>query len=210
MSVITNGIVVAIGLGLTGMPAVSQAESMKDPNAPKLITDWGTAISVGGGVVVFTDDAMRDFADTGGGWEARVVAGTRRRLAVEAAYTGAAQSVDALGLDSSALLVGTGLELLGRFNAMTTEWQPYVVAGVGWRRYDVTNADFNTSSVSDEDNLVEIPFGAGVAYRYRGFVADLRTMVRLAFEEDLVNAPSDATSTRLHTWGVNLTGGWEF
>lgn len=181
-----------------------------DPSAPSLMTPYGMEASVGGGIIGFTDGDANDFTDVGGSWQARLLVGTRTMWGVEVAYTGAAHSVDALGLDNDAILVSTGLEALGRFNFLTQEWQPYLVAGLGWRRYDVTNADFNTSAVSDSDNLLEIPLGGGLAYRSGGLVIDLRLMFRAAADEDLIQAAPFEDEPSLDTFEGSLRVGWEF
>src|SRR4029453_13089264 len=114
---------------------------------------WGMSVSAGGGVTAFADDKMRDVTDTAGSWEARLTLGTRERVAVEAAYLGSAQAIDSLGLDSDAVLV-------------SKRPQPYVLAGAAWRRYEVTNASFNTSSLNNQDDVLEAPLGLGLSYRY--------------------------------------------
>lgn len=189
-------------------PTVEPAPA--DPNAPSLMMPYGMSLSVGGGFIGFTDDDAQNFTDTGGSWEARFALGTRTMWGAEFAYTGAAQDVDALGLDNDAYLISTGFEALGRFNFLTEQWQPYVLAGVGYRRYDLTNADFNTSAVNDSDNLFEIPFGGGVSWRYRGLIVDARLMYRLAFDDDLINNTPDGEESDLHTFETSLRVGWEF
>jgi hypothetical protein len=196
---------------LIGTTALAQSSDDTDPNRPKkLLLRYGMSASVGGGIVGFTDGDTTDFADVGGRWEARLAIGTRTPIGFEAAYTGGAQAIDALGLDTSAVLVGSGLEGLARLNLATRAWQPYVLAGAGWRRYDLTNADFNTSSVNDQDNVLEIPLGAGVAYRYKGLVVDLRAVFRAAIDSDLVKTPEGANNADLHTWETSVRAGFEF
>ncbi len=182
----------------------------QDDNRPKLFTLVGTSVTMGGGFTGFTDSKTRDYADVGGEWDFRVVVGTRRTLAVEAAYTGNAADITALGLDRSAALISTGVEAAVRVNLAMADWQPYVVAGAGWRRYDLTGADFNTSSVAGEDNVLEIPIGAGVSYRYRGFVGDARATLRPSFDNDLIAGPTGSPRPTLHNWTASLMGGWEF
>lgn len=208
---------VGIVTGVLSMLVVGSAHAQSssadtDKNRPKLLTKFGMSASVGGGIVGFTDTDTTDFADVGGSWEARLAVGTRRMLGAEIAYTGGAHNIDALGLDSSAVLVSTGLEALGRVNLTTVALQPYILAGVGWRRYDVTNADFNTSSVNEDDNVLEIPLGVGVAYRYKGLVVDVRALFRAAADSDLVRVGANQANNtaELHTWEGSLRVGWEF
>lgn len=181
-----------------------------DPSVPPLTWPFGMSASIGGGIIGFSDEDARVFTDIGGSWEARFMLGTRQMLAAEVAYTGAAHAIDALGLDSDALLISTGLEGLARFNFSTREWQPYILVGLGWRRYDVANSDVNTSVVNDSDNLLEIPLGGGIAYRYRGMVLDLRFTFRTAADSDLVDSGQIVGNAELHTWETSLKVGWEF
>jgi len=166
----------------------------------------GMSASIGGGVLGFTDASTNNNIDVGGGWEARLGVGTRSIVGVEAAYTGSASNINALGLDNSAILVSNGLEGDVRLNlAGYFAVTPYVFGGVGWRRYDLTNADFNTSDVNDQDDVMEIPVGAGIEYRYRGFLFDARGTFRPAFNDDLLGPGRE-----LHTWAATGRLGFEF
>lgn len=193
-----------------GVVSIAHADQGEDPNRPDLITPYGLSAAVGGGVIGFLDGDMTDFADVGGAWEVRAAFGTRLPVGAELAYTGGAMNIDALGLDEDARLISTGLEGVIRANVLTGEIQPYAIAGIGWRRYDLTNADFNTSAVTEEDDLLEVPLGVGVAWRYRGLVLDLRAAFRLATGADLVGEAEDGDEPALHTWDTSLRAGWEF
>ena len=203
------GGVAGIALLSLGAPALADTSDM-GPNAPNIFTVYGTSVSVGGGVVGFTDGDMRDFATVGGAWDARVVYGTRTLVAIEAAYTGGAVGVDALGLDDNAALISTGAEVLARVNFLQKEWQPYVVAGLGWRHYSIVNTDRNTSSVGEDEDLGEIPMGAGVSYRYQGLVVDGRALFRAAFNDDMIRSTESGSEANLHNWQAQVTAGYEF
>lgn len=209
-----TGLGLAVGLAAmlaSGPVFAEQAPgAADDPNAPKLLTEWGMSISVGLGVGGFVDEDMRDFVEVAGAWDARVVLGTRTNFAIEAAYTGGAAEIDALGLDKDAALISSGAEANLRYNMRTGALQPYAVAGVGVRHYELVNADTNTSNVTDSDNVIEMPIGIGMSYRYRGFVSDIRGTFRPAFSENLIETTGNQSSTKLHNWGMNLTAGWEF
>jgi hypothetical protein len=171
---------------------------------------YGIAVALGGGVEGFASETLRDATDPGGQWNVRVAIGTRSPLAFEAAYIGSAQSIDALGLDNDAILVGNGVEGKVRVNLLDEEIQPFAFAGIGWRRYSLTNEDFNTSAVSSDDDVLELPFGVGVAYKYRGFLLDARGEMRLATEEDLMPSRNSADPADMHRWGVNANIGYAF
>ena len=172
----------------------------------------GVGISAGGGVAGFTDSELRDTTGDGGDWDVRATFGTRSPLAFEASYLGSAQTIDSLGLDNSAILVGNGVQGNLRVNAMPNfVVQPFAFGGVAWRRYNLTNADTNTSAVNGSDDVLEFPVGVGVAYRYRGLLLDARGEMRFATEEDLVpDLGGDSGSEKMHRYGVNASIGYEF
>jgi opacity protein-like surface antigen len=172
--------------------------------------DYGITLTAGGGVAGFTDPDMRDVASEGGMWEARVAVGTRRYLSLEAAYIGSAQAIDALGLDTDAMLVGTGFEGALRANFLTGDIQPYVLAGMGWTRYSITNADVNTSDLADADTLLTIPVGAGLSYRIDQVVLDARAVYRTASQEDLLPEANGSDDEKMHSWNALLQAGYEF
>jgi opacity protein-like surface antigen len=177
-------------------------------------TNVGVEAMVGGSVMGFADEQARSVADTGGGWEARLSVGTRLPLAVEAAYVGSAQNIEALGLDDAAVLVGSAAEAVARVNfTRNLKVQPYVFGGVGWQHYDLTNAETNNSAIREDDDLFTIPAGAGISFRLvKGLILDVRGTFRTAFDEDLMNAAYSATGqdANLHTWDAGARLGWEF
>jgi hypothetical protein len=170
-----------------------------------LVTGFGMALSIGGGVTDFTAERARGATNLGGTYGARLTIGTRLPFAVEVAYIGTAQGMDVLGLDSDAILLGNGGEATLRLNILQGTVSPYIFGGAGLTHYSVENSDFNTSAVEDSDNVYTIPMGAGAALQYRGLVVDGRGTFRYAFEEDLLG--EDA---KLHNWGAQVNVGFEF
>lgn len=171
----------------------------------------GMSLGVGGGVTSFADDEMREFADPAGSWEARFTLGTRERIAIEAAYLGSVQSIDSLGLDQDAMLLSSGFGGALRLNLLTDRFQPYLLAGAAWRRYDVVNSDFNTSSMNDEDDVLETPLGIGFSYRFGRLILDGRGVYRQVFYDDLIQATAGGPDVPdLHNWAANLMAGFEF
>lgn len=178
-----------------------------------LATDMGIGIRVGGGIMNFAEEQIRDLTDTGGAWGAHVTIGTRSPIAFEASYIGSAMSFDALGVDPDAILLSNGATGALRFNLLQQDFQPYLLAGAGWRRFVVTNTDVNTSALRNDDNIFEVPLGVGVAYRIGGFMADLRGDYRLAFDDELLRRPvddPDEIGNGLDNWQVTLSVGVEF
>lgn len=202
------GAVAFLGAALFANGAAAQEYDEDDGD---LLARAGLALTVGGGVSGFTNEEMRDTADVGGTWDVRAAFGTRSPIALEAGYVGSAQAIDAIGLDTDAVLVGTAIEGLARVNLLPEQRiNPYFFGGAAWRRYDLTNADTNTSDVVETDNLLEIPVGAGVSYRVAGFVADLRGSFRIATEEDLIRTDVGEEAPKLHTWSASAKLGYEF
>lgn len=171
------------------------------------IARYGLDVSAGGGFVQFVDPAMRGFATVGSGWEARLGLGTRTLFAVEAAYVGSLHAIDALGLDASADLLGTGFESNVRLNMRAGAVQPYVLAGVGWTHYRLVDSDANTSDVADSDDVAMLPFGAGVTLRRGALTLDARAVYRATTAVDLL---AGAPEGSLATWSGTLRVGLEY
>lgn len=174
----------------------------------------GLSLAAGGGVSGFTDTSIRDTANDGGGWDVRATFGTRSFLSFEAEYIGSAQSIDAFGLDSDAMLVSNGAQGALRVNFLRkAAVQPFVFAGVAWRRYNVTNTSTNLSDINDEDDVLEIPAGVGLAYRWKGLLLDARGEFRAATDNDLMprfDIGGLREHAAMHRYGVNASIGYEF
>jgi hypothetical protein len=205
---------------LAGAAAPAAADSYDDEKYWPT-SEYGMEISAGGGVENFTSDRMQSSTDPGAMWDVRFVLGTRSPVALEGAYVGTTQNIDSVfGERNSARLMGTALESDIRLNLLPMEaFTPYAFGGLGWKRYDVTGADFTTADtgIRDSDSLIEVPMGAGVSYRDRGFVADARFTYRMAAGEDLVIAndsrdPVDleGDAAGMDNWAVGARIGAEF
>ena len=208
MTILRNAMVALVALA-----GSAAAQDAPVETSGSVLERYGMEVTLGGGVEDFTNDTLRNTTTTGGLWNVRVAFGTRTPIAFEGAYLGSAQAIDALGLDGDAVLIGNGLEAKVRVNMTETDIQPFAFAGLGWRRYSITNSDFNTSAVADSDDVLEIPLGVGVAAKYRGFVFDARGEVRLAAEEDLMpalNAEDPTEDADMHRWAVNANIGYGF
>ncbi len=170
---------------------------------------FGLGVSAGAGVTGFANDNANDIIDPGVDYTARLHVGGNSPIGLEAGYVGSAQNIDTTGLDNSAVLISNGVEGALRLNLSTGVVQPYVIGGLAWRRYDITNEDFNTSSVNDEDDILEVPVGAGLAWRYGGALVDGRANYRFASQEDLIPGVNN-DDLGLDTWSFTLRAGWEF
>jgi hypothetical protein len=177
----------------------------RERGTPHLLTGIGMTVEAGGGVGGFLESRAVSETTPAGLWNARLTVGSRRHFGGELAYIGSAQNMKMLGTNgSNAHLIGNGVEGAFRFNLLTGMWQPYAVAGIGWIQYVVTNAVANTSDFENRSNVIEVPLGVGVAWRYGGFVAD----GRLTFHP--AAGPNFPTGVNLSTWDLGARLGYEF
>lgn len=174
----------------------------------------GIGFTLGGGATGFVDQGARAFVETGGAWEARLVLGTRLPIAFEGAYIGSAQGIQALGLQTNALLIGNGAEGTARINFSTSRIQPYIFGGAGWTNYQIRNTQIATADLQRSDNVLTIPFGVGLSARFaKSFLLDVRGTGRLAFDDDLLNqlaSTNNAGNGGLNSWNASAHLGWEF
>ena len=167
----------------------------------------GWAFTLGGGVNQFTDSDVEELAELGIAWDARLAAGTRMPFAVELAYVGSARTIKAPGIDDDdeAKLTVSAFDLAGRWNVLPDQAiQPFLVAGVGYMRFDVAEGMNNTSIVNGADHVFDIPLSAGIAFKWRRIVTDLRGTYRWTFEDELIEDAS------LSSYELTLRAGLEF
>jgi hypothetical protein len=188
---------------------------------PALPSGIGVSTILGGGVAGFTDRTMRSTtSDLGGLWDLRVTIGSHVPLALDIGYVGSATNINGLPTGNKGTLIGTTVEGALRWNILPHfAWTPYVFAGLGWQRYDVTQTSVSLSDagMNDHDNLLVFPLGTGVAWRVGGFVADVRGTFRAATDQDLVlRSPTLFPTTNsndfapMHTWEASAALGYEF
>lgn len=214
-------LLVAVPAAVMSLTLVPSARA-QDPYAPvttskradarPLLTPIGVGVAIGGGATNFTNSEISDITDIGGSWTARLTLGTRLPIALEGAYLGTANNITAPGLDGSAVLLGSGVEGLLRVNVLPMlPIQPYLFGGVAWRRYTIVNEDFNNSDVRDRDDVLEVPFGAGVAVRVKSILFDGRFDYRPTFNEDLLpDVDRSALDAGLENWNATARVGFEF
>jgi len=188
---------------------------------PGLQSGIGVSTIIGGGVTGFTDKTMRNTtSDVGGLWDFRLTIGSHVPIALDLSYVGSATNINGLPTGRKGTLVGTTAEAALRYNLLPHfPWTPYIFAGVGWQRYDVTqtNVSLSDSGMNDHDNLLEFPVGGGLAYRMAGFVFDLRGTFRATTDQDLVltrpvlaSSPTSDDFAAMHTWEASAALGYEF
>ena len=125
--------------------------AMAEPTAERPWYDRiGYGLSLGGGVYGFVGDDFRDLTNVGGSWDVRLLRARGQYLALEASYIGSAQSINALGLDNDAVLVGNGLQAALRVNFLRNYYvQPFIFGGAAWRNYSLSDTNINVSDVTD-------------------------------------------------------------
>ncbi len=203
------------------VPPVAPApppESMYEPAPPPPAahhdntppSKFGIEATVGGGAVGFIDSAVRNTVNTGGTWDARLTFGSRLPIAIEGAYVGSAQTIDALGLASNTRLIGNGVEGDLRLNFTNYMVQPYVFGGAGWTHYQITNSPTNTSSVLSSDDVGTVPLGAGISVRpTKAFLIDVRGTYRAVFNDTMFDRITSSNNS-MQNWGAIGRVGFEF
>jgi outer membrane protein OmpA-like peptidoglycan-associated protein len=170
----------------------------------------GIDATVGGGAVGFIDTAVRNTVQTGGTWDARLTFGARLPIAIEGAYVGSAQNIDALGLSNDTRLIGNGVEGDLRLNFTNYMVQPYIFGGAGWTHYQITNSTTNTSSVLSTDDVGTVPLGAGISIRpTKAFLIDVRGTYRAVFNDTMFDRVTNSNNS-MQNWGAIGRVGFEF
>lgn len=210
-------------VALIALPVAAQADNAigleRDDtwHDSRLSSGYGISTILGGGLTGFTDKTMRNTmsSDVGGLWDLRVTLGSHTPLAIDVGYIGTAASIDALSRTQSGTLVGTTFEAAARWNIRPrAALNPYVFAGMGWQRYDISGGSFKQSDtgMNDSDNSIVFPMGAGVSYRDpTGLVADLKGTFRANTGAGLVLESLNSTNhAAMHTWEASAAVGYEF
>lgn len=193
-------------------PAYTEAPITEQATPPQSTMDRiGLGVALGGGVVGFTDDEARDLTDIGGSWEFRAILGSKMPLALELAYLGSAQGIEAVGISNDARLIGNGGEGVLRLQLPTFFVRPYVLAGVGWTHYQLTNEGINVSGLSSSDDVLTVPLGLGLTFRgVFGGTFDIRGTYRLSYFDDMFSGVYGGANVNMNTWAATARLGWEF
>ena len=176
----------------------------------------GVGMMFGGGVTDFASPTVREMTGTGGAWDVRLVFGQREVLALETAYVGSAHYISASGLDTDAMLVSNGAEGVLRLNIPVIDHgsiiEPFGFVGLGWSRYELTQTAYNRSSISTVDNVMEVPYGAGLTMGSDGFLVDIRFTYRTTYYDNMMRLASSTTgdNMRLDSWSLGAHIGFEF
>lgn len=187
-----------LGAWVVCAPAVARAEY-------PITGPEGMGVTVGGGIAGFADGGARDFIDSGGLWEARLVFAPRSTYSVEGAYVGSLHVIEALGLDPDAELLGTSFETALRVSPFGGRVRPYAFLGVGWTRYSLMSSP-PTADVEDRDDLLSVPLGGGAAIWFGQWMIDLRATYRATTNADMFSVTGGDVT--LDTWSATARLGF--
>ena len=192
-------------------PPAAPPPAEQEYGAGAWMHDIGLGISVGGGVDDFVGDTMRGATGVGGDWTARLTIGTRSFIAGEFSYIGSAQSISRLGLSSNSELIGNGAQAALRING-TVDFpiQPFIYGGLAWRHYSLNNSGANFSDVSNSNDTLEVPLGAGVGAYLSGLMLDVRGEYRFAWGNHTLVPDSNGGDSLLDRWAVTGNIGYSF
>ncbi len=170
----------------------------------------GVGLLLGGGYDEYTNSSIRNATGSGGFWNVRLIEGTRQVVGFEAAYIGDARGLTGLGFSNNARLVSNGAEGVVRVNVPVARGyslvEPFGFIGVGWQHYQITNNNNALSDLAAKDDVLTMPFGGGLEYAYRGFMAD----ARFTYRETYFNNLTGRNGGDLNNWGVGAQIGFEY
>jgi hypothetical protein len=204
---------VVIGLGALAAEGARAQEVGLVQDAQRLVRGKPLTVQVGGGVSNFTEGGAQDLTAPGALWTVRAVSGMDSALGLEAGYTGAAQPFTPADGQDDGTVVRTEFE--GRLRAaaplrLTDGFvAPYLTAGLGYGLYSLLGAD--PEGVQDNDHVITIPLGLGVAAGYERFSLDTRLEYRPAYGDEMF---ADANRTEfaagLNSFSFGASVGYTF
>ena len=210
--------VTALALVIPGAArAQLTTETAATPSEPAC--QLGIGLGLGGGVNNFVASEMTNATDVSPAWEVRAVAGTRLPIALEVAYVGTRRVANVAGVSGAAAgetphIFSHGIEGAARvqYPYLTGRWlvEPFAFGGFGWTHYGVDASVAPTSTVrTTGDDVLVVPFGAGVTAAFEHFMVEGRFTYRATFNQDLIAKP-DGTIANMSNWQAGATIGYEF
>ena len=169
-------------------------------------------ISASAGGEGFITSELRDRVSFGAAWTTRVSMGSPKDVRIELAYAGSMQPVAA---SEGNTLLATGL--VGTLRVNVAPWasdmvEPFVYLGAGWSRFRVRDRESSATLVASDD-VLQMPFGAGLAARFGRAVVEIRGGVIIASAADLLPMPRKPDESRdsavMHRLGVSAGVGFE-
>ncbi len=191
------------------LPPVPGAPEGQYPGA-NVYSHVGVGLLLGGGFNQYTNGRLQNVTGDGGFWTARIVAGTREYVGMEAAYLGDARAMTGLGFSNDSRLISNGLSGNLRLNIPIARGaslvEPFGFVGVGWQHYTVTNNNVALSDVTSTDDVLTLPYGGGLEFAYKGFMVD----ARYTYTQTYYNNLTQTIGGNLNNWGVGGQIGFEY
>jgi opacity protein-like surface antigen len=186
-------------------PPVAAAPVKRHRN--KYFAPHEVSLTTGAGVANYFGGAdSPDTIDAGAAWDARLTMGIHSPIALEAAYMGAVNNLDA-GNGGHGQVHSNGFDGDVRFQ-LPTRVQPYVFGGVGYNHMEVRNNGTGAAgNYVGKDDQVTVPAGGGVtAYVGRHVTLDARGTYRF-IPDNGITVMSDR---HLHQWLAQAHVGYAF
>jgi hypothetical protein len=198
----------AFAAACVGIATSAAAEPQTEEESP-----WSRpVVSATAGGEGFITSELRDRVSFGAAWTTRLSMGSRKGVRIELAYSGSLQPVAAT---EGSTLLGTGL--VGTVRVNVAPWasdllEPFVYLGAGWSRFRVRERE-STATLVASDDVLQMPFGAGLAARFGRAIVDIRGGVIIASAADLLPTPRKPDESRdsaiMHRLGVSAGVGFE-
>ena len=178
----------------------------------------GVSLGLGGSATGFTSSEASDVTSVGGGYELRSTIGTRLPVAAEIAYVGWRRDIALPGVTGTSAgetphMFSNGIEGAARiqhpFSSGSWLIEPFAFGGLGWSHIGVYATLPASSPMSTSDDVLVVPFGAGVGAGWNGLMFEARFTYRATFSEDLLKK-ADGTTASLNNWSVGGLVGYEF
>jgi hypothetical protein len=189
------------------------AQERREPNADMR----GLTVLLGGGVEGYTN-ALASEINPGVAYGATLVLKPTKVLGLEVGYSGAANNFDreqvAVAGRSGPDMLRNGAHAVATVGLSAAPLQPYVLAGLGLSRYNVRAA----APGFQDDNVGNVPLGAGLRLHVGNFTADARLNYNVLFDQEFaaslptsdVNLPGDEVFSKGGSYAgtLNLGATW--
>lgn len=177
----------------------------------------GLTVQVGGGVEGYTSTLGSDI-NPGVAYGATLVLKPTKVVGVELGYSGAVNNFDrntvSVATSRGPDIVRNGGQAVATLGLTASPLQPYLLAGLGLSHYTVRNA----AAGFQNDNVGNVPVGAGVRLYIGDFTADARVNYNVLFDQQFaggvpnsdISLPVNETFSRGGSYSgtLNLGATW--
>lgn len=198
-----------------GVARAEEPAPREDLSRGSLETSNGLALTIGVGTMDFLGKAVREgLTDQVGLYaDLRAIYRTRRRVAVEAAFTRAQRQMLPGWLPGKkAWLFGQSFEASLRLNHPhpigRVFLSPFAVAGLGWTDFSPPDDRDPMTRARRIDRAGIVPLGAGFAASIGSLYGEARLVYRPTFAADLFG-PADSGGPSMQAWFAGIAGGVE-